>query len=181
MEDPVEVPARRVTRYRRNLSSQGTVERDHYVVTSRRGPWARREDFRGLASVDVRQVLGFTGCLFLVLGIFSPLLTVPVVGITVTYIGRGTGDGVFIFVPVLLALALISTRRYAFLIWPAVLAIGLMALTFVLLQGKISDLQEESSSSFETSIGSAVQLQWGWGLLLAGVICLFTASQIKER
>jgi len=71
--------------------------------------WSRLAGARSMQS-NTRMILGITGSLVLVLGVFSPLISFPIVG-SLDYFQNGHGDGVIILVLAGLSLLLSASRR----------------------------------------------------------------------
>ena len=134
----------------------------------------RAERLRG---ADLRQVAGFIGVLFLIMGLFAPLISIPIVG-TVSYFGLGMGDGWFILVASGLAFIFLLTRNFRLLWLPAILASVIAVWSYSNFQSILSRGRDESNT-IAAALSSAIQMQWGWGLFLIGIILLATAATIK--
>jgi hypothetical protein len=133
-----------------------------------------RKDFRQL---DVRQVLGFLGALMLIIGVFSPVLSAPIIG-AITYIKDGGGDGVLILAFALMALVLTAQGQFRGLYFPAALSLAVMAFTFFQTRNLMDNLRRDSGAQASYTSG-LVQFQWGWGVLLVGVLLLVVAAQMR--
>jgi hypothetical protein len=109
-------------------------------------------------------------------GTFLPVLSAPLVG-NQNYFQNGQGDGVFVIVLAAITgiLALTAAIRFAWISAATAGAFLIYALfNFVSL---ISDAQAELEASLEGNpfaglaegLAGAVQLQWGWLVMFAGV------------
>lgn len=109
--------------------------------------------------VTPRQILAFVGCALLIGGVFAPLVHAPFLG-SVSYMGSGTGDGVFLICIALLAFLFARRQAFGWLWLPILLAVGLAAYTYWRL----------------TEGGVLLQFQWGWAVLGLGLILLVIAA-----
>lgn len=121
------------------------------------------------------HAIALIGCAFLLMGVFSPLLSAPIVG-DVNYIRNGRGDGIIVLVLAGCAafLALMGWMRGAWLFGLA--AIAIITFTFTLIQVRLS----ESFTLFGERAIETVQLQWGWPLLYIGGILVVAAAVVAE-
>ncbi len=137
------------------------------------------------------QGLALVGCALLLLGVFLPLMSVPVVG-NLNYIGNGQGDGIIVLVLVAIS-ALLTLARWHGSFWFTDLGtLALMAFTFTTLQVRLSEarsaLKQLSTGNpfagLEAIALQSVQLQWGWAVLLIGAILLVAgaiAAEVQRR
>jgi hypothetical protein len=130
------------------------------------------------ADLDWRLVLGLLGSILLIFGVFTPLFSVPIVG-SVTYLGNGSGDGLFILVFAVAAILLTLFKRFRYLFIPALLSLALMVYTFTSFQSRLGSLRNDENP-FSSALGSAIQLSWGWGILTIGVVLLIVAASLKR-
>jgi hypothetical protein len=128
--------------------------------------------------LDWRLLLGLLGSLFLIFGVFTPLFSVPIVG-SVTYLGSGFGDGLFILVFAVIAILLTLFKRFRYLFIPALLSLALMVYTFTSFQSRLGRLRDDDNP-LSAALGSAIQLSWGWGILTIGVVLLIIAASLKR-
>jgi hypothetical protein len=97
---------------------------------------------------------------------------------------NGRGDGVVILVLAGLSLVATLARQYHPLILTGLAALGLLLYSFVTFQRALSELQ----TTLDTDLAGnpfrgladlavqAVQLQWGWILLMIGAVLLIVAG-----
>lgn len=119
-----------------------------------------------------KQTLGIVGSILLFAGVFTPIVSLPVVG-SMNYFQNGQGDGVFVLVLGLISLVLALTKRYRWLWVTGLLSLGLMMYTFVSFRIRLSGVQAEMKSKLADNpfkgiadvAMQSVQIQWGWAVL----------------
>lgn len=120
--------------------------------------------------------LGLFGCFALIGGVFAPLVSAPLVG-SFNYFQGGSGDGIFILILAGISLFLVLSGRYKGLYLTALLSLGLTTYTFAQLQGDLIETGEEWGM-FGDIAADLVQFQWGWALLLIGILMLFISAKM---
>jgi hypothetical protein len=135
-----------------------------------------------------REYLGFVGSILLFIGVFCPIVTIPIVG-SVNYFRNGYGDGVIIIV--LAAGAFFSTLQRAWkgVMIIAVLSLGVMAFTFFNFHYRMNYAREQIAKDLSNNpfnkIGETmvdmVELSWGWAILGIGAFCLLAAALWKSQ
>lgn len=136
---------------------------------------------------QVTFAMGMAGCLILAIGVFLPILRLPIVG-SINYFANGRGDGI-----VLIALAAISAflcfrRAFSWLLATALPAIVLLLMTFFRIRSRISemnaslsrDLADNPFAGLGQALAGSVQLEFGWAVLLLGAGLLLAAA-VKGR
>jgi len=121
------------------------------------------------------QIAALSGAGLLVLGVFMPIISLPVVG-SVTYFNNGQGDGVFVLVAAALVVILSSTKKYKWLLLPGLGTALLMMVALVraitLINDAKAQLQEKLAGNpfagLAEGLMNSVQLQWGWAVLFIG-------------
>src|SRR5262245_51344079 len=74
-----------------------------------------RAEASGQSRAIVKLILGLSGSLFLFIGAFLPLLSLPFLG-TLTYFNNGQGDGVVILALAGVSAVLVAMKKYD-LLW----------------------------------------------------------------
>ncbi len=134
----------------------------------------------------LRQVLGFMGAFVLIVGVFAPLINVPIMG-SVNYFQNGKGDGTFVLALGIISLVLILAKQYKWLWITGLGSLGLLTFTFFHFQSKISQMKTEmetglAGNPFRGLVDVAmqsVQIQWGFALLAVGAILLIISAAKK--
>lgn len=134
-----------------------------------------------------RSTVALLGAALLAIGVFTPIVSMPVVG-SVNYFRNGEGDGVVILVLVLISLLLMIPRWFRGLIVTGTLSLIMLLVTFLRFRQMLSDMRSSMSTDLADNpfrgLGEAmlqsVQLQWGWALLVLGSILLIAAGLMRE-
>lgn len=137
--------------------------------------------------MKTRQMLGLTGSIALIIGVFTPILSVPIVG-NINYFQNGKGDGTVVLVLALISAVLVLANKYKGLWLTGIGSLGVMFFTFINFQSQMS--QAKAEMEFELAGNpfrgladmamQSVQLQWGWALLLVGVGLVIASAAMKN-
>lgn len=138
------------------------------------------------ALMNKPQIIGLIGSAILFVGVFTPIVSIPILG-SMNYFQNGRGDGVFILALALISVLVILARKYRGLIITGGLSLGMLIFTFITFQLRMSQAQasmkEQMSGNIFAGIGEAmfdaVQLQWGWAVLVIGAVAVFIAGFFK--
>ena len=130
-----------------------------------------------------RQILGFIGSLILFVGVFTPILNVPIVG-SVNYFQNGKGDGVVILVLAVISFLITLAQKYKALLFTGFVSLALLAFTFINFQLRLADARSEMENNLANNpfngLGdamlSSVQISWGWAILIIGAGFVLAAS-----
>lgn len=137
--------------------------------------------------MENRQLVGLAGALVLFVGVFAPLVSVPIMG-SMNYFQNGKGDGVVILVFAGISVLLCLTRRYKGLWLTGAGSIAVLLFTFVNFQNKLGGMKAQMDRDLagnpfrglaDVAVQS-VQLQWGWAVLIVGAVILMIAAAMKE-
>jgi hypothetical protein len=123
---------------------------------------------------DLSMILGIVGSLVLVLGVFSPLISHPIMG-TINYFHNGKGDGVIVLVLAGISLLLSLSRIYGGLWFTGLLSGGCLAFTFIRFWTALDEMKSENP----LLATGGIQMQWGWAILTAGVLMVLAAATLK--
>ena len=137
--------------------------------------------------VPVCQILGLVGSALLFIGVFTPIISLPIVG-SVNYLQNGRGDGVIILILAIISVFLTLTNRYRFLLFTGAGSLAVLVFTFITFQMRISQMQSQMKqgmadnpfSGFGDAMLSTVQIQWGWAVLLIGAVIVTSTALLKE-
>jgi len=137
--------------------------------------------------MNLKQGLGFAGIAALFLGVFSPIISLPLFG-NMNYFQNGKGDGIFILGFACISILLILFKRFNWLWVTGSGCLGIMGFTIIAFQSKMNEAKAQlelqlAGNPFRgvaDAVMQSVQLQWGWAILILGVILLFVSASIKE-
>src|SRR6516164_8202737 len=93
------------------------------------------------ASLSLSQMLALGGTAVLLLGVFLPLVSVPVVG-NMNYIQNGTGNGVIIIIVAVIAAFAVLTKSFRWVWLSGLASLALLAFTFTRLQVRIAEARD---------------------------------------
>jgi hypothetical protein len=146
------------------------------------------ERWSGITSNPRRnKLLGLLGCGLLLIGLYLPIFSVPIVG-DVNYLRRA--DGIFVIAMAILSGLVILMNLSEFvrgLILTGTVALAAMCFTLCHFFARIGGLRDEMAQSNnifkglgETSL-SATQIRWGWVPLLSGGFLILAAGMLPEE
>lgn len=128
--------------------------------------------------------LGLIGAALLAGGLFTPIMSVPIVG-SVNLFNNGTNlIGIDLLLLAVIAAVLAAKDWLRDLIWPGLGASGILLYEFGSLQFRLAEMREALSKELQGNpfagiaqgAASAIQLQWGWLVLAAGAGVLVYAG-----
>jgi len=93
-----------------------------------------------------RHSLGLIGSVALILGVFAPILSLPIVG-SVNYFSNGSGDGTIVLLVALISLLLTLRRRYEWLLTTGIASLATLLFTFLNVRMRISAMNAEAEST----------------------------------
>lgn len=133
-----------------------------------------------------RQLIAVLGAVLLMVGAFAPLISVPVVG-SISYFANGKGDGVFVAGLGAVALLAALAGKYRILPVGGISALLLLGITYYRLQSGLSraraameaELAGNPFRGLADGMMQAVQIQWGFGVILIGALMLIAAGVMK--
>lgn len=138
--------------------------------------------------MNTKQILGLIGSIVLFIGVFTPIVSVPIMG-NMNYFQNGKGDGTFILILAVVSLVLVLSKKYKGLWVTGLGSLAVMAFTFVNFQMKISDMKSQMESELAGNpfrgladmAMQSVQLQWGWALLIVGAGLIIASAAMKNE
>lgn len=138
--------------------------------------------------MNTKQILGLIGSIILFVGVFAPILSVPIMG-NMNYFQNGKGDGIIVLVLAVASLVLVLTKNYKGLWFTGLGSIGVLLFTFINFQSKMSQMKSEMESQLAGNpfrgladmAMQSVQLQWGWALLIVGAGLVIASAAVKEE
>lgn len=140
------------------------------------------------SSFPLPQILGLAGSVILFIGVFTPIISLPIVG-SMNYFQNGRGDGVILLLVAILSAFLTLAKRYRFLLFTGGGSLAILALTFITFQVRMSQMQSEMKKSLGDNpfaglagtMMNSVQISWGWAILIIGAVLLIAAAIIDRR
>ncbi len=126
-------------------------------------------------NTNTGQWLGVIGSIILFVGVFTPIVSLPIVG-NINFFNNGKSDGVIILFMAILSLTLVLVRKYKLLLISGAFTLSILFYTFMKLQVATSEAKSSLDSNFKGTIfnglgemaANAIQIQWGWALLIVG-------------
>ena len=125
--------------------------------------------------MNTKQMLGLIGSVVLFVGVFAPIVSVPIMG-NINYFQNGQGDGTIILVLAVVSFILVLMEKYRALWFTGSASLAVMLFTLINFQAKMSqfkaDMELELADNPFRGLAdmaiSSIQLQWGWALLVVG-------------
>jgi hypothetical protein len=121
-----------------------------------------------------KKLLALIGAAVLIVGVFLPIVSLPVVGsMNLLMPGGAVGDGVFVvgFAVIAGGLALMGKMRHV--IWPALAALAFIVWKLLQIKGVL----DTATATYGDQVGTVVAMNWlGWAVLLAGALLLVYAG-----
>lgn len=126
------------------------------------------------------QIIGSIGVALLAIGVFLPMITLPLVG-SVNYYSNGQGDGILILGIVIVSVILLIMKKMKGLIITGILSFVMVAFTFFQLKSNLNQLLygDEMGELFSEFI--KIDYGIGWIVLVIGSILLLVAGLIKDE
>jgi hypothetical protein len=129
--------------------------------------------------MDKRQTIGLAGAAMLVIGVFVPLVSMPIVG-SVTYFNNGKGDGTVVLILAIISVLIVLVKKFPALWLTGLASLALIGYTFMNIARALATMERELANNPFRGLANA-QMQWGWALLVIGSLLLLAAAATKER
>jgi hypothetical protein len=134
-----------------------------------------------------RQLLGIIGSAILFIGVFMPIVKLPVVG-EMNYFHNGRGEGVIILALAVTSFVFVLIRWYRQLWITSLGSAAVLAFTFFNFQSKMSQATRQMETELKDNpfrgladlAVQSVQLQWGWAVLVIGIAFLIVVAAMKD-
>lgn len=135
-----------------------------------------------------KQMLGLIGSIVLIIGVFTPIVSLPIVG-SMNYFNNGQGDGTIVLGLAIVSLIVVLFKKYKALWLTGFASLGMLLYTFMNFQGRMAEARSEMQAQLEgnpfAGIGEmalqSVQIQWGWVVLVIGAVLLLVAAGLREK
>ncbi|MEF9956548.1 MAG: hypothetical protein RSA22_11555 [Acinetobacter sp.] len=139
--------------------------------------------------ISKQQLVGFVGALVLLIAVFMPVISVPILG-NINLINNGKGDGYIICGLAILSIILVFFKKIRLLWLTSGLSLIIVIYYFYKITSKISETKAELAKHLKgnpfgglaEAMMSSVQLQFGWVFLFLGcIILLLTPFLFKSE
>jgi len=138
--------------------------------------------------LNTKQLLGLMGSIVLFVGVFAPIVSVPIVG-NINYFNNGKGDGTIVLFLAAVSLILVFAKKYKGLWFTGLGSFGLMLFSFVNLLSRISEAKAKMESELAGNpfrgladiAMQSLQVQWGWALLVVGAALIIASAAVKAE
>ena len=189
---PIQLPApkkRVVVQKRKQIpKSPSSYNKTIPLGSSRPKPTAPGAPDEAGSPAVMNMLFGILGSLVLILGVFAPLVSVPIMG-SMNYFQNGKGDGIVILALAGVALVLSLSRLYKALWLPFLGCAGMLTFTFVRFQQGMSEARTEMKAYLADNpfaglaelAMESVQLQWGFAVLIVGTVMLLIAAGLPAK
>jgi len=136
----------------------------------------------------MKQIISIIGLVVLFIGIFSPVVSVPMIG-NINYFHQQQTSATILLIMIAFSLIFILHRMFVRLFIASMLSLVIVLVGFFELYFKISDVKQEMSRDlagnpfrgFVDLAMSTIQIQWGWVLLILGAILVMISSVMKDE
>lgn len=134
--------------------------------------------------MEWRRTLALIGAVEVFVGVFTPIVSLPLVG-SANLFGNGqNGSGMLLLLLAIGSAVLVFLEKYWALWLTGVGILGVVTITFVTFLTDMSrtaatlnaQLTNTPLQGFGTSVAQSIQLEWGWGLLFTGGALLVVAA-----
>lgn len=137
--------------------------------------------------MSTKRVIGLIGSILLIIGAFSPVVKIPIIG-TLNYVNNGHGDGVIILALGIVSIVLVLFEKYNPLVFTGIGSFGVMTFTYFNIQNLLKDSQAQLHrdlmgnpfKGLAEGVLNAVQIEWGFALVLVGALLLTIVPIIKD-
>lgn len=125
------------------------------------------------------QLIGFGGGILLLLGIFLPIVSMPIVG-SVSIFSSGRVDGYILLGLTIVSLFFVFQNTLRLLKFTSVISLLMVLISFVYVVLKVNNLKGDLAKDLEgnpfgglaQAMASTVQIQYGWVFLFIGSLLL---------
>lgn len=141
-----------------------------------------------IATHPLQQPLAFIGSALLFIGVFCPIVSVPIIG-QVNYFHNGKGDGAIIIVLAVASAVIAIMNRFRFLWITGATSFGVLLFTFIRFQFEMAEMKKQVQSGLhdnpfkglaDLAINS-IQIQWGVAILILGGVVVIAAAALRPK
>jgi hypothetical protein len=152
-------------------------------------PWSSLAlEYDSASVMPASLLIAFMGAVTLALGVFMPILSLPLVG-SLNYFSNGKGDGTIILAFAVVSVLLALRQRFEWLLTTGAGSLAVLLFTFVMVRLRISEMESRMNTELADNpfrglaqiATASVQVQWGWIVLVLGSLLLIAASVGREK
>ncbi len=149
---------------------------------------SRGKPVAGSRVPDLRKITGLLGAVFLFAGVFCPIISVPIMG-SMNYFQNGRTEGVFVIFAAAIAVMLCIIDEYRWLLLPGIGSAIMISITYYDFYSRMHAAREKLKSGLLENVFKGLadaafqtfQFEWGWAVLIAGVVLITAAGIMKEK
>lgn len=138
--------------------------------------------------MDKKKLLGVAGSVALFIGVFLPVISVPIIG-DINMFLNGEGDGVYLLIMAGVSLIMALLGKFKWLWFTGLGSLSLILYGLYSCRLMISEMKDKlnlelADNPFRGLADMAmqsIQLQWGWAVLISGTLMLIIAAAMKGR
>ncbi len=136
-----------------------------------------------------KQILGIIGAIFLLVGVFAPMVKIPLAG-TISFFENNKFTGILIVILALVSLFFVFIRRFRILWLSGILTLAVMGYTAWEAQKPLSSIKSKTSKILGEKLTNKitdkitdkamdyVHIQWGLIFLILGLILIFISAAL---
>ena len=104
-------------------------------------------------NIDNKFIIGIIGSFLLIIGVFSPIISAPIIG-TFNYYLNGQGPGVIVLIIAIISLGITYFRKYVWLIITGFGSLGIILYSFFTIQNEVLKLRNRPMKDVRRNHGS---------------------------
>lgn len=148
-----------------------------------------RQQWRVSPESEITKLwLGVVGSVVLFIGVFSPVISVPIIG-NVNLFQNGSGIGIVVLALAGVSFVLTLMRVFSGLWFTGLASLAIMGITFFNLQIGISEAKYKMDAELQGNpfrgladvAMLATQFQWGWAVLVVGAGLVVASAAIPNE
>lgn len=134
-------------------------------------------------TLNKAQLIGILGSILLLIGVFLPIVQIPIVGSIALFVGLKS-YGSIVFVLAVLSIFLITYNQAKILLLAGTIALSIILYNLYRTNEYVSRIQDKAEGQINDGIfgglaaamSQSVKLEFGWLFLIAGSICILLAA-----
>lgn len=134
-----------------------------------------------------QQLIGFGGVLLLLLGIFLPIISMPIIG-SISVFSSGRIDGYVLLALTVLSLFFVFQNKFNLLKATSAVSFLMVLFSFIYILFKLNKLKSDLSEKLEgnpfggiaQAMSNTLQIQYGWVFLFVGSLLIMYVAFAKN-